>query len=172
MKKINLNIIDKSFLRSPKNYIIQSLLAVLVLAAILYFVETLTHAAIVAALGSSTFIVFAMPQSVAARPRRLVGGHIVGMISGTLCYFIFLSGPLGELILGWEFSTLFVYALAVGLSIFLMVITNTEHPPAAGTALGIAAHEWSHQVVLFILLSVIILAVIHKLMRSRFKDLV
>jgi CBS-domain-containing membrane protein len=85
---------------------------------------------------------------------------------------VFLDGPLGELISGWEFTTLFVYAIAVGLSIFLMVITNTEHPPAAGTALGIAAHTWSYQVVLFILLSVISLAVIRALLRSRMKDLV
>jgi CBS-domain-containing membrane protein len=172
MKRINLHLIDKSFLRSPKSFIIQSLLAVVILAIILYFVETLTHAAIVAALGSSAFVVFAMPQSVAAQPRRLIGGHVVGILSGTLCYFVFLGGPLGEIITGWEFTTLFVYALAVGLSIFLMAITNTEHPPAAGTALGIAAHTWSYQIVLFILLSVIILAVIRAIMKSRLKDLV
>jgi len=47
-------LIDKSFIRSPKSYIIQSLLAVAVLAIILYFVEVLTHAAVVAALGAST----------------------------------------------------------------------------------------------------------------------
>ena len=172
MKRINLHLIDNSFLRSPKSFIIQSLLAVLILAVILYFVETLTHAAIVAALGSSAFVVFAMPQSVAAQPRRLIGGHIVGILSGTLCYFVFLVGPLGEIITGWEFTTLFIYALAVGFSIFLMAITNTEHPPAAGTALGIAAHTWSYQVVLFILLSVIILALIRAIMKSRLKDLV
>ena len=172
MKRINLHLIDQSFQRSPKSFIIQSLLAVVILAAILYFVETLTHAAIVAALGSSAFVVFAMPQSVAAQPRRLIGGHVVGILSGTLCYFVFLQGPLGEIITGWEFTTLFIYALAVGLSIFLMAVTNTEHPPAAGTALGIAAHVWSFQVVLFILLSVIILAVIRAVMKSRLKDLV
>ncbi len=172
MKRLALQILDKSFLRSPKSFIIQSFLAVAALAVILYFVETLTHAAIVAALGSSAFVVFAMPQSVAARPRRLIGGHVVGLLCGSLCSFVFLSGPLGKLISGWEFTTLFVYALAVGLSIFLMAITNTEHPPAAGTALGIAAHTWSYQVVLFVLLSVVLLAVIRRLLRSRLKDLV
>ncbi|MFC2070389.1 HPP family protein [Chloroflexota bacterium] len=172
MKRITVQLLDKSFLRSPKSFIIQSLLAVVILAIILYFVETLTHAAIVAALGSSAFIVFAMPQSVAARPRRLIGGHIVGILCGTLCSFVFLNGPLGRIISGWEFATLSAYAVAVGLSIFLMAITNTEHPPAAGTALGIAAHAWSYQVVLFILLSVIILAVIRALLKSRLKDLV
>ena len=165
-------IIDKSFTRAPKSYIIQGLLAVITLAIILYFVEVLTHAAIVAALGSSTFIVFAMPHSITARPRRLIGGHVVGLLSGTFCYFAFLSGPLGKLVTNWEFTTLFVYALAVGLSLFLMTITNTEHPPAAGTALGIVAHVWSYQVVIFILLSAVGLAIVRRFLKGYLRDLV
>ena len=47
-----MHIIDKSFIRAPKKYIIQSLLAVAAVALILFFVEILTHAAIVAALGA------------------------------------------------------------------------------------------------------------------------
>ncbi len=129
-----MHLIDKSFIKNPKSYIIQSLLAVIAIAIILYFVEVLTHAAIVAALGSSTFIVFAMPHTIAAQPRRLIGGHAVGLISGTIGYYLFLNGPLGALAASWEFVTWGVYALSVGLSIFLMTITNTEHSPAAGTA--------------------------------------
>ncbi len=166
-----MGIIDKSFKRAPKSYIVQSLLAVLALAIILYFVEVLTHAAIVAALGASTFIVFAMPHSITAQPRRLIGGHAVGLLSGTLCHYALLTGPLGRLSTHWEFTTLFVYALAVGLSIFLMAVTNTEHPPAASTALGIVAHEWSYPVVIFILLAAISLAIIRRLLRGRLRDL-
>lgn len=167
-----MQIIDKSFKRAPKSYIMQSLLAVVAVAIILYFVEVLTHAAIVAALGASAFVVFAMPHSITAKSRRLIGGHIVGLLSGTFCYYAFLSGPLGKLITSWEFTTLFVYALAVGLSIFLMAITNTEHPPAAGTALGIVGHVWSYEVVIFVLLCAISLAIVLRLFRSRLRDLV
>ncbi len=166
-----MHIIDKSFMRAPKNYIVQSLLAIVAMAIILYFVEVLTHAAIVAAIGSSAFIVFAMPHSITAHPRRLIGGHIVGLLCGTFCYYVFLTGPIGKLIAGGELATLFVYALAVGLAIFLMAITNTEHPPAAGTALGIVAHVWSHQVVIFVVLSVISLAIIRRLLRGYLRDL-
>jgi CBS-domain-containing membrane protein len=137
----------------------------------LYFVETLTHAAIVAALGASTFCVFAMPHSITTQPRRLIGGHIIGLLSGTVCYFAFLTGPLGKWVNGWEFTILFVYALAVGLSIFLMVITNTEHPPASGTALGIVAHAWSYQVIIFVLACAIGLAIVRRLLRGYLKDL-
>lgn len=167
-----MEIIDKSFKRAPKSFIIQSLLAVVTVAIILYFVEVLTHAAIVAALGASAFIVFAMPRSITARSRSLIGGHIVGLLSGTLCYYALLIGPLGKLITGWEFTTLFVYALAVGLSIFLMAITNTEHPPAAGTALGIVAHAWAYEIVVFVLLCAIGLAIVRGLLGSRLRDLV
>jgi len=167
-----MEIIDKSFKRAPKSFIMQSLLAVVTVAIILYFVEVLTHAAIVAALGASAFIVFAMPRSITARPRSLIGGHIVGLLSGTFCYYAFLAGPLGKLITGWEFTTLFIYALAVGLSIFLMVITNTEHPPAAGTALGVVAYAWSYQIVVFVLLCAIGLAIVRWLLGSRLRDLV
>ena len=166
-----MEIIDKSFKRAPKSFIIQSLLAVVTVAIILYFVEVLTHAAIVAALGASAFIVFAMPRSITARSRSLIGGHVVGLLSGTLCYYALLSGPLGKLIAGWEFTTLFVYALAVGLSIFLMAITNTEHPPAAATALGIVAHAWAYEIVVFVLLFSICLSIVRCFLGYRLIDL-
>jgi len=164
-------IIDESFLQTPKNYIIQSLLAVVALAIILFFVEVLTHAAIVAALGASTFIVFAAPQSSTAQPRRLIGGHIVGLICGIVCYFTFLAGPLGELSKDAEYIRWVAAAVTVGLSIFLMTISNTEHAPASGTALGIVAHEWSYQVIVFVLLAAIALSIVRMLLRGHLRNL-
>ena len=166
-----MHIIDKSFTRAPKSYILQSLLATVAIAIILYFVEILTHAFIIAALGASTFIVFATPHSITAQPRRLIGGHTIGLICGSICYFAFLTGPLGELAANWEFLTWFVCALSVGLSIFLMTITDTEHPPAASTALGIVAHGWSYRIVIFVLISAISLAIIRRLLRGHLRDL-
>ena len=55
-----MHIIDKSFIKEPKKYIVQSLVAVAAVALILFFVGIITHVAIVAALGASAFIVFAM----------------------------------------------------------------------------------------------------------------
>jgi len=167
-----MELIDKGFRRAPKSYVVQSLLAVVVVAIILYFVEVLTHAAIVAALGASSFIVFATPHSTMARPRRLIGGHVVGIICGSLGYYAFLFGPLAKLAANWEFIFWFACALTVGLSIFLMSITNTEHPPASATALGLVAHEWSVQVVIFVLLCAISLAIIRRLFWRRLRDLV
>jgi CBS-domain-containing membrane protein len=166
-----MEIIDKSFIQKPKNYILQSLLALLALLVILSFIEILTQAAIVAALGASTFIVFAMPRSITAKPRRLIGGQVVGIICGLICYYAFLTGPLGELSGEHELFLWFAYALSVALSLFLMTITNTEHPPAAATALGIVTHGCSWQTVLFILIFAIGLAIVRRLLRERLIDL-
>jgi len=164
-------IFDKSFTTAPKRYLVQSLLATVVLAIILYFVEVLTHAAIVGALGASTFIVFAMPHSITAQPRRLIGGHIIGLLCGILCHFACLTGPLGELSKNSEVILWVAAAVAVGLSIFLMTITNTEHPPAAGTALGIVAHAWSYKVIIFVVLAAISLAIVRRLLRGYLRNL-
>ena len=166
-----MEIIDKAFTRAPRRYIVQSLLATVTLAIILYFVEVLTHAAIVAALGASTFIVFAMPNTISAQPRRLIGGHIIGLLSGILCYFGLLTGPLGELSKNSEVILWVAAATAVGLSIFLMTITNTEHPPASGTALVIVVHAWSYPVVVFIVLAAIALAIVRRLLRGYLRNL-
>ena len=167
-----MEIIDKSFIRAPRGFLVQSLLAVIVMAVILIFVQVLTHAAIVAALGASTFIVFVMPHSLTAQTRNLVGGHIIGLACGAFCYYAFLVGPLGEILGNWDNSLCCISAIAVGLSIFLMTVTNTEHPPAASTALGVVVHEWSLQIILFVLTCAICLAIVRRLLRGYLKDLV
>jgi CBS-domain-containing membrane protein len=164
-------VIDKSFIKNPKNYILQSLMALGALLIILSFVEVLTEAAIVAALGASTFIVFAMPRSITARPRRLIGGHAVGIVCGLICYYAFLAGPLCDFCAQHDIMLWFAYALSVALALFFMTITNTEHPPAASTALGIAAYGASWQTVLFVLLFAAGLTIIRWLLGNWLRDL-
>lgn len=163
-----MNLIDKSFIRDPKHYLLQSLLAVVVIMVIFYF-EVIPHIVIAISLGGSAFIVFTMPSRATAR--RLVGGHIVGLICGSIFYFLFFTGPLAELAANERVITILAYALAVGLCIFLMTITNTEHTPAVSTALGIVADGWSYQIVLSVLLCAISLAVIRELLHRRLRDL-
>jgi len=168
---MKIHVIDKTFLQSPKSYILQSLLAVLAVAIILYFVEVLAHAAIVAALGASTFIVFAMPRTIAAEPRRLIGGHITGLVCGIICYYAFFASPLADTFESNELIHWIPAALAVGLSIFLMTVFNFEHPPAAGTALGIVTHEWTYETIIFIVAFSVSLAIVKWLLRKYLKNL-
>ena len=70
-----------------KNYVFQSLFATLAIFIVLLTLS-LQEAVIIASIGATTFIVFAMPKSITAKPRNVIGGHIVGLISGSLCALI------------------------------------------------------------------------------------
>jgi CBS-domain-containing membrane protein len=167
-----MRIFDENFKKNPKNYILQSLLALAAMLVILSFVEILTRTAIVAALGASTFIVFAMPNSRTASPRRLIGGHIVGIICGLACYYLFNGGLLNDLADNYDIIIWFSYALSVVLSLFVMTVTDTEHPPAASTALGIAAFGVSWQIVVFVISFAIFLSLARRLLKPWLKDLI
>ena len=104
-----------------------------------------------------------LPKSIAAKPRRIIGGHIVGFLSGSLLALIPHSAAL---------SSITVYALAVGLSILLMVALNVEHPPASGTALGTAITGFSPYAMIAIFTSSIILALAHHFLKRFLKDLI
>jgi CBS-domain-containing membrane protein len=78
---------------------------------------------IIGSFGASAVLVYAAIKSPLAQPRNLVGGHILSGLAGVLCYQFF-----GENI--WMAA-----ALAVSLSIALMLITKTLHPSGGATAL-------------------------------------
>lgn len=177
---ISLHIFDEKLKTAWRSYVLQSLLAVLALIVILYFLDILTQAAIVAALGASAFIIFAMPKSATAQPRNVIGGHIIGLIAGSICALAFIALPHPSAAVE-KFFYIFTAALSVGLAIFLMAITDTEHPPAAGTALGIVAFgptlAWSFgwpfwRLALFVLIFAIALSLARFLLRPWLKELV
>jgi len=143
-----------------KNYIFQSFLAVLTMFLVLSFLS-LEHVAIIASIGATAFIVFAMPKNLTAKPRNVIGGHLVGLISGFLCTLI--PHP--------SFSAI-SYPFAVGLSIFIMVATDTEHPPASGTALDVAVTGFSLDVVTATMTRAILLSLAHHFLEPYLKDLV
>ena len=62
-------------------------------------------------------------------------------------------------------------AIGVGVAILFMAITNTEHPPAAGTTLGLILVGANIDAVLFILSAIVILSVIRLALASRMTNL-
>jgi hypothetical protein len=52
-----------------------------------------------------------------------------------------------------------------------MVVTNTEHPPAAGTALGLVVHGWSGSAVAFTMVSAVALTLVRLALRPRLINL-
>jgi CBS-domain-containing membrane protein len=144
-----------------KPYVVQSFAAGLS-TFIIMFLLSIEHAVVIAALGASTFIVFARPFDLTARSRNLVGGHLIGFAVGSLCGLVPCEALVGELLL---------YSLAVGVSVFLMVLTYTQHPPAAATALGMAMRGPSEQALAAVLTITLLLALFHFLLRPHLRNL-
>ena len=145
-----------------KNYVFQSLFATCATFIVFLFLG-LQHVVIIASIGATAFIIFAMPKSITAKPRNVIGGHLVGFLSGCLCALI--PHP------SFLYSIL-IYSFAVGLSIFVMVVTDTEHPPASGTALGFAITGFDLNAAIALITSVIILSLVHHFFKPYLRDLV
>ena len=147
--------------RAIKACFLQSCLATIAMFLTL-LILTLEHALIMVSMGATAFIVFVMPREPTARPKNVIGGHLIGLLSGSLCSLI----PHAQALL-----LALACALAVGLSISLMVATGTHHPPASGTALGVVLTGFSIRVVLGVLVGALVLSLIHYLLRDRLTEL-
>lgn len=164
-------LIDKKFRAKTGKYAFQSLLATLTLIIVFNLMNLFDEAVIFAAIGATTFIVFAMPNYVTASARRVIGGHAVGIFSGSICKLLILALAQQSIESSPHFFAI-VGAISVGVSIFIMVVTETEHPPAAGTALGLVIGEWSLSVIIFLMICSILLSVIKYILRRWLIDLV
>ena len=140
-----------------KYYLLQTALATCVLLVIL-LVFGKEKMVITSAIGASTFIVFAMPQSHTAKTRNVIGGHLLGLATGWLCHFTGLPYYLN-------------YPLAVGTAMLLMVALDVEHAPAAGTALAMAINEISAGVFVTLMTTMLVLTQCRYYLRRHLKNL-
>jgi CBS-domain-containing membrane protein len=167
-----MKLIDRKVRENLRRYVSQCFLATLTILAILLFLDILNEAAIIAALGASAFIVFTMPTKYSSDPRRLVGGYMVGVCVG--CFFYFLSNynrfilPIGN----QQLSLVIFASLAVGIAMFVMAVTNTEHAPAAGVALGLVINNWDYITIIFILGAILWMASVRRLLKPLLMDLI
>ena len=67
--------------------------------------------------GASMVLVMAVHESPLAKPKNLILGHILSALSGVIIFYLF----------GNTFISL---GLGVALAVFVMMMTNTVHPPA------------------------------------------
>ena len=167
-----MRLFDRKFRKNIHRYIFQCTLATLTILAVLFFLDVLSETAIIAALGASTFVVFAIPNSYSSDPRRLIGGYIVGIVVGIVCYYFSINFPESNFFTNTEMSLIVFGAIAVGIAIFIMAVTNTEHPPAAGIALGLVINPWSWITIVFILCAIIWLTSVRKILKPYLLDLI
>ena len=162
---------DPGFARYPWAFAFQAVLATVVMLAILTFVHSLSSAAIAAGLASSVVGIFVGPSNRTASIRSVVGGHGLALLLGSMFSFILFFGPVDAFLADLGVLQNFGYAFAVGGAMLLMAITNTEHPPAAGTALGMASREFDILIFFSIIGAVALLAVMKLAIRPYLRDL-
>ena len=104
------------------------------------FVGSAGGALMLASMGASAVLLFAVPQGVLSQPWAVLGGHLLSALIGVSCQQLF---P-GE---AWT------AALAVGLAVGAMHYLRCIHPPGGATALaavigGADVHALGYQYVL------------------------
>jgi len=166
-----MRILDPTFKDNIPRYTLQCLLAMAIIFIVMLFDDAVLSMTIVASLGASTFIAIAMPHTNSASPRYLVGGYIVGASCGVLMNFIYsYLVSMNIQILGHS-PHILSCAIAVGLAMFLMVITNSEHPPAAALSMGLVSQPNALVTAFIAVSSIIIISVIKTLLKKWLKNL-
>ncbi|WP_242056853.1 HPP family protein [Planktothrix sp. FACHB-1355] len=101
------------------------------IAALAYLSVATHYPLIMAPLGATSVLAFAVPDSPLAQPRNIIGGNCLAALVSLVCLHLLGTEP-------W------VMAVAVGTAIGLMQLTGTVHPPAGAVALvAIMTHaEW------------------------------
>ena len=164
-------IIDRKFRQNKLRYVFQCGLAGLCMLAVLLFLNVLEHTALLASLGSTAFVIFTVPHSYLSRPRPVIGGYLVAIAAGGPCHEMQVYGPLSTLT-GPESSLIVFGALAVAAAIFLMALTNTEHAPAAGVALGLVLNTWDYATLSFIFGACLFFSLMRWVLKDRLMDLI
>ena len=93
--------------------------------------EVASTTLIIAPFGASCVLLFALPANPLARPRNVIGGHVLSALVGLAA--LFLIGP-----------TPLAMAAGVGGAIIAMRLTGTLHPPAGANPIVVilAAAPW------------------------------
>ncbi len=107
---------------------------------------------LVAPIGASAVIVFALPSSPLGRPWAVIGGNTVGALAGIACALFFGA---------WNAPPWVIAAAAVGLAIAGMLAARCLHPPGGAAALLAAlthVTDWRFAAVPVALNSVLLVA--------------
>ena len=90
------------------------------------FLDFASDSLLMASLGATSVLLYGVPSSPLAQPRNVLFGNLIASVIGVSMRYAFDGHPN----LNWIAT-----ALAVSITIFLMDVTNTMHPPAGATAM-------------------------------------
>ncbi len=161
---------DEKFANNKKMYVIQCSIATLIVFFVLMTLSIVSSDLVIASIASTTFIVFAMPHAERAKTRYVIGGYIVGMLMGGMSEALMLLAQDVIPSLQSHFDEIFG-ALAIGGSIFLMVVLDLEHPPASAVSLALVINTWNIWTLVVTVVSLFILTLSRYLLRHKLIDL-
>lgn len=115
-------LLNKKFKANWFNFVWQSA-AVGLITTFSIYIFSIMGLVILAGVASTFCLIFTIPGNRVARIRNIMGSYIIVIVIGSLCYYISPT-PAGK-------------GLGLAVAAFLMDITDTEHPPAAGIMLGL-----------------------------------
>lgn len=114
---------------------------------------------------------FVNPSNRTASSRSLIGGHGLALLLGSAFSVLLFASPVETFLDDLSPVRNLSLAVSVGLLILAMAVTDTEHPPAAGTVLGMGTRPWELDTTGIIIGAVLLLALIKYLLRSHLRDL-
>jgi len=118
-----------------------------------YFVGTADSSILIASMGASAVLLFAVPHGQLSQPWAVFGGHIFSAIIGVTCA-------------QWISNEILAASVAVGLAIGAMYYLRCIHPPGGATALvavvgGEGIHQLGYQFVITpVLINVAVILII------------
>lgn len=127
-----------------------------------YFIGLQGSIFILASMGSSAVLLFAVPQGNLSQPWPLVCGHLLSALVGVTCTQLIDN-------------QLFAASFAVGIAVTLMYYARCTHPPGGATALGAVlggptVHELGFQFVITpVLVNTIIILIIAIIFNALFQ---
>ena len=166
-----MRVFDAKVAKHVPRYFMQCLLATMVIFLIMGILNARENAAVIGSLGASSFIAFAMPHKKASGARYLIGGYAIGVLFGVIFGRLCGLELWDRVAVISQQPTAFFGGLAVGLAILAMVLTDLEHPPAAGVALGLVLNNCNWHTVGIVLAGIVLLATAKGLLKRYMIDL-
>ncbi|MTI47488.1 HPP family protein [Sporosalibacterium faouarense] len=166
--RVIIQLFDKKAKPNIKRYILQCSLAAFTILLMLLFFNLFTQGSIITSLGATTFIVFAIPNSYTAQTRNIMGGYATGIFIGVI-FHLLVIGLFNFFNSEMAFRLLYAVAgaISVGLTILILTVTNTEHPPAVGMALSLVLSKWNYVTILIILFCVVYMWLVKWILMKR-----
>jgi CBS-domain-containing membrane protein len=157
------------FLKLVRKSLLQSSLAGLSIIAAISLLTISSQTGIAASLGATCFILFTRPNSYSSKSYKVLGGYILSGCVGWLCWYLLTLGYTD--FISPRFVMPFLAGIAVMLSMILMILFKTEHPPAVSFALALAITEWNYKGIVILGIFIIVILVIKQTFKRKMINL-